>query len=175
KTVITTLCDIVSKNGNLLLNVPLKGDGTIDDDELKFLNDMAPWMDVNKEAIFGTRPWVIYGEGPSTEARQSAKAGNFNEGKMAPYTAEDIRFTTKGDVLYAIALGWPDSGKLTIKSLASGSPHYKGEIGSVEVLGNDGGLRYARSPQGLEITLPSKKPCDYAFAFRIKPANDPGK
>lgn len=177
QTVITTLCDIVSKNGNLLLNVPLKGDGTIDDDELKFLNDMAPWMDVNREAIFGTRPWVVFGEGPSTETKPAtnAKGTNFNEGKMAPYSAEDLRFTTKGDVLYAIALGWPDSGKLTIKSLAAGSPHYKGEIASVELLGNEGNLRFARSADGLEITMPEKKPCDYAFALRIKPANDPAK
>ena len=83
------LVDIVSKNGNLLLSIPVRGDGTIDDDEVAFLHSMANWMAVNGEGIFGTRPWKIYGEGPT-----QVSGGMFNEQKVH-YTAEDLRFTTK--------------------------------------------------------------------------------
>src|SRR5208337_2389669 len=92
-TVIQMLVDIVSKNGNLLLNVPLRSDGTPDDDEVKCLEGIAQWTAINGEALFGTRPWKTYGEGT-----REAKAGNFNEGKGRPYAATDLRFTTKGDV-----------------------------------------------------------------------------
>ena len=120
------LVDIVSKNGNLLLNIPVRGDGTIDEDEVAFLQEMAAWMDVNGEAIFGTRPWEVYGEGPSTTA-QAERDRPLQREAGTRYTAEDIRFTTKGDALYAIGLGWPeDGGKVTIKSLASDSPQVKG-------------------------------------------------
>ena len=98
-TVIQMLCDIVSKNGNLLLNFPPRPDGTLDDDELKILAGMAAWMPVNGEAIFGTRPWKVYGEGA-----RKIRSGLFNEDSLR-YTAKDIRFTTKGPVLYAIAAG----------------------------------------------------------------------
>jgi alpha-L-fucosidase len=84
------------------------------------------------------------------------------------YTAEDIRFTTKGNVLYAIALEWPTDGKLTIKSLAAGSPNCQGEVGGVQLLGSDAKLTYARDASGLTITLPAQKPCDHAYAFKIQ-------
>jgi alpha-L-fucosidase len=155
--VLRTLADIVSKNGNLLLNIPVRGDGTIDDDEVKFLQEMAAWMDVNGEAIFGTRPWAVYGEGPSTSAKAGA-GGSFNEGRTR-YTAEDLRFTTTGDSLYAIGLVWPeDGGKLTIKSLASDSPQVKGEIGAVHLLGQEAPLAATRDASGLTVTLPAPKP-----------------
>jgi len=102
-TVVPTLIDIVSKNGNLLLNIPVRGDGTIDEDEVWFLEDMARWIEVNGEAIYGTRPWIIFGEGAG-----DVSAGNFGEGKARPYTAGDLRFTSKGDTIYAFAMGWPE-------------------------------------------------------------------
>ncbi len=101
KTVIHTLCDIVSKNGNLLLNIPVRGDGTIDDDELAVVTGIADWMDVNRECIFDSRPWKLFGEGPALSAAAPINAQGFNEGKGKPFTAEDVRFTTKGDTLYA--------------------------------------------------------------------------
>jgi alpha-L-fucosidase len=114
-TVIRMLIDIVSKNGNLLLNIPVRGDGTIDSDEQKVLADLAEWMPANGEAIYGTRPFTVFGEG----AQDVKGSGNFNERQSRPYTAEDIRFTTKGDTLYAFALAWPENGnKLSIKTLA---------------------------------------------------------
>src|SRR5208337_5303271 len=112
-TVIQMLCDIVSKNGNLLLNFPPRPDGTLDDDELKILDGMAAWIAVNGEAIYGTRPWKVFGEGAG-----KLQGGMFNEGNLH-YTSQDIRFTTKGEVLYAITLGWPEDGKLCIHSLAT--------------------------------------------------------
>jgi len=104
KTVIQMLADIVSKNGNLMLNIPLKGDGTIDSDELSVLNELATWFPANGEAIYGTRPFKISGEGPP----DVVTTGNFNESKGRAYTAEDIRFNVKDGRLHAIAMEWPD-------------------------------------------------------------------
>jgi len=165
ETVIKMLMDIVSKNGNLLLNIPVRGDGTIDDDERKVLAELATWMPDNQEAIFGTRPFVVFGEGPP----DLASTGNFNEEKARPYTAEDIRFTTKGETLYATALGWPASGKITITTLAKGSACYPKEIGRVELLGTKGALPFTRDGKGLTVTMPEKKPNEFAYALRITP------
>ncbi|WP_128915393.1 alpha-L-fucosidase [Granulicella sibirica] len=165
KTVIHMLADIVSKNGNLCLNIPLKGDGTIDSDERKVLDDLAAWMPTNGEAIFGTRPFKVYGEGPP----DIVSTGNFNEGKGRPYTAEDIRFTTKDGDLYAIALGWPNDGKLRIKSLARNSKLLPAEIIRAVMLGSSTPLVMERNSEALVLTLPSQKPNDIAYTFRITP------
>src|SRR5208283_2618552 len=124
---------------------------------------LASWMPNNREAIFDTRPFTVFGEG----APDVKGTGNFNESISRPYTAEDIRFTTKGDALYAIALGWPADGKLTIKSLASGSAHYPRDVGRVELLGSKGALPFARDAAGLVVTMPAQKPNDYAYALKI--------
>jgi alpha-L-fucosidase len=158
-TVITRLCDIVSKNGNLLLSVPLRGNGTIDADEREILQQLAAWMSRNGEAIFGTRPWRVFGEGPT-----QVKAGMFGEERAAAFTGEDIRFTKKGKTLFAIALGWPPSGTLILKSLAAGTP---GSVERVELLGSAAPLSFTRDPAGLKITLPPDLPGEHAFAFRI--------
>jgi alpha-L-fucosidase len=156
-TVIHMLCDIVSKNGNLLLNFPPRPDGSLDEDELKILDELAAWMAVNGEAIYGTRPWLAFGEG-----RSRVKSGGFNEDKLK-YTAADIRFTTKGDMLYAIALGWPEGGKLTVRSLALPA----GKVASVGLIGHNGQLTWSQTEEGLVVTLPEKKPCAHAFALKI--------
>ena len=159
-------CDIVSKNGNLLLNIPLRGDGTIDEDERKVLADLAAWMPVNGEAIYGTRPFTVFGEGPP-DVKGSA---NFNENNARPYTAEDIRFTTRGDTLYAFALAWPDDGKLTIKSLARGSAYYPREIGKIELLGRGTApLPFTRDAAGTSVTLPAPTPADVVATLKITP------
>ena len=167
--VVHTLVDNVSKNGNLCLSIPVRPDGTIDADEEAFLAGMAKWMAVNRDCIFGTRPWAVYGEGPSTASTATTKADNFNEGKGKPFTAADVRFTTKGKTLYAVFLGWPADGKLTVASLAAGSKLYPGEIGTVRLLGADSDLKVDRQSDGLHVTLPADKPCDHAFALRILP------
>jgi alpha-L-fucosidase len=154
------LVDIVSKNGNLLLNVVQRPDGSLDPEVEQMLAQMAAWNAVNGEAIFGTRPWRVYGEGAI-----KAEGGNFKEDFA--YSSKDIRFTTKGQTLYAFALGWPADGRLTIKSLAKSAPLVKGQIKAVRLLGHDGKLEWSQSDKGLVITLPKKKPCNYAFAFEI--------
>lgn len=167
KTVIHLLADIVSKNGNLCLNIPLKGDGTIDSDERQILQDIGSWMPVNGEAIFGTRPFKVYGEGPP----DVIATGNFNEGEGRPHTAEDIRFTVKDGRLYAIALGWPEDGKLKIKTLAQGSRYLPAEITKVEMLGSNQSLKFERTADALVIAVPSRKPNDIAYGFRITPTS----
>ncbi len=111
--VIDQLIDIVSKNGNLLLNIGPRSDGTIPDEVQRVLLDVGAWLSINGEAIYGTRPWRTYGEGPTKVA-----AGSFHDTDTAKYTAEDFRFTTKGDGIYAIGLAWPTSGEAVIRSLA---------------------------------------------------------
>ena len=161
KQVVRMLADIVSKNGNLLLNVPLRGDGSIDADEEKFLVGMSEWMKVNSECIFATRPWVTSSEGPVR-----TRGGMFSEGGEDRYSGQDFRFTRKGDTIYAIALDWPGA-QATIKSLMVGSPYVTGEPRRIELLGVKGALKWKRTTEGLVIDLPSTKPCDHAFAFKI--------
>jgi alpha-L-fucosidase len=158
------LVDVVSKNGNLLLNIPLPGGGRPDSDELAFLEAFGSWMALNGESIYSTRPWKIYGEGPT-----NGQSKSLYQSPIPTYLPGDIRFTTKGDSLYAIALAWPDDGKLVIKSLASNSPYCSGEIARIELLGSDSSLQWSRSGEGLTVKLPSKRPGDYAFAFKINP------
>lgn len=168
KTVVHMLIDIISKNGNMLLSVPMRGDGTIDDKEEAILNDIAAWMDVNKEGVFGTRPWIVFGEGPVAEASNPLHAQGFNEGKHKPYTAEDIRFVTKDNTLYAHILAWPEDDQLIIKSLSQNNTYCKGTIKNIQLLGTDENISFQRSDEGLRITLPNKmKPNDISFTLKI--------
>ncbi len=160
------LVDIVSKNGNLLLNIPVRGDGTLDEKDLHVLEGIEGWMKVNRDCILGSRPWRVFGEGPALQGAALSAQG-FNEGRGRPYTAADIRFTTRGDVLYAIALGWPEGGALLVKSLAEGSPD-GGDIRSVRLLGNAGELEWRRDREGVAVRLPAAPPCAYAYALEIR-------
>ncbi|MFI5378736.1 MAG: alpha-L-fucosidase [Tepidisphaerales bacterium] len=162
KQVIAMLADIVSKNGNLLLNIPLKHDGTIDADEEKVLADMAGWIAINGEAIYGTRPWQVFGEGAGR-----LKSGHFNEGSYGRMSARDIRFTTRGDALYAIALGWPDNGKLVVRSLALPA----GKVSAVSLLGHAGKLDWSQTDGGLDVNMPAQKLSDIAVALKITGEN----
>jgi alpha-L-fucosidase len=161
-TVITMLADIVSKNGNLLLNIPPRADGSLDDRELAILGQMAAWMDINAGAIFGTRPWKVFGEGPT-----QTKAGSMNEQAQTAYTAEDIRFTTQGATLYAIALGWPEDGRLTIKSLGTDAGLLPHDPAAVSLLGHAGPLKFHRDAQALVVELPEQQPCDHAYVLTV--------
>jgi alpha-L-fucosidase len=130
-------------------------------------------MAVNSECIYDTRPWVIYGEGPSVKNDATAKdtAGNPPRGLGPNLTASDIRFTTKGGALYAVVMGRSEGGKVNIKALASKSAHYPGEIGSVQMLGSSGKLEFARDENGLTVMLPAQrtKTDDYGIALKIIP------
>jgi len=161
KTVIDMLVDIVSRNGNLMLNFPLPNSGMLDNEELKIIDGITRWMSVNSEAVYATRPWKIFGAGPSTQPHTGTEA-KFNENKRKDLTAQDTRFTTKGGNLYAFVMGWPGS-KAVIEPLAMGS----GRVANVELLGFKGRLKWAQTQAGLEIELPEQPPCEHAIAFKI--------
>lgn len=166
--VVHMLMDICSKNGTLLLNIPVRGNGTIDEDEEAFLEGMAAWMAVNRECVFGTRPWKIMGEGPSVvEKGEAGRHGGQTDVRKKPYTAEDLRFTTKAGALYATALAWPGDGMLRVRCLASGAPGIRGDVTGVELVGAPGKLAFRREADALVVTLPARKPCDHAWALKI--------
>jgi alpha-L-fucosidase len=168
KTVIQTLVDIVSKNGNLMLNIPVRGDGSIDEKERKIVEEIGAWMKVNSESIYGTRPWKIFGEGPAQQTTAELSGPGMNEGKNKPFTHEDVRFATKGDVLYATAMGWPESRKLVIKSLAKDSQYFQKEIQKIEWVLTKQPLVFERNDNGLMITLPEKTRDDLSYANVIR-------
>ena len=155
-SIVSDLVDIVSKNGCLLLNIGPRADGTIPQEVEDILLAVGGWLKVNGEAIYGTRPWKVFGEGPT-----EVVGGAFKDTASKPFTGEDIRFTTKGTTLYAIALAWPENGRLLVKSVADVP------VVSVELLGSKEKLVWKRDAAGLAIQLPAGRPNDYAFVFRI--------
>jgi alpha-L-fucosidase len=165
KKVIDLLADIVSKNGNLLLNFPLPNSGELDYEELVMLDGITKWMAVNSEGIYATRPWKIYGEGPSTKTE--IKTGNFNEGKRADFTAEDVRFTTKGSTLFAFVMGWPEKAAV-VNALGLASPQAPGKIQKVELLGYKGELKWKQDEAGLKVEMPAEKISDVAITLKVK-------
>jgi alpha-L-fucosidase len=167
-SVIRMLADIVSKNGNLMLSVPLQRDGTPDSDEVEIVKGIGAWLAVNGEAIYATRPWAVYGEGPSTASAEKGQFGGQTDVQKAAFTSEDIRFTRSKDgrTLYAIVLAVPADGKVTIKALAAGAPHWSGEIRTVGLVGG-GSLTFARDAGGLRVALPAN-PGHVALALRIQ-------
>ena len=164
--VIHMLADIVSKNGNLLLNIVQTPEGDLEPDVQKIVEEIGAWMAINGEAIYNTRPWVTFGE--DDPSKKAVTAGHFNENKVK-YTDKDLRFTLSKDqgTLYVIALGWPADGQVVVKSLAQGSDLIHHEVGQVRLLGYSGQLQTLRDEDGLKITLPAQKPCEGAFAFAV--------
>jgi alpha-L-fucosidase len=158
--IVDQLIDIVSKNGNLLLNIGPRSDGTIPEEVQQVLLDVGAWLKVNGEAIYGTRPWRIYGEGPT-----KVEAGSFHDTAIRPYTPEDFRFTTKGDVLYAIGLAWPTDSEAVIHSL--GPTAGSERVQSVGLVGSEAKLQFEQRADGLHVQLPSQAPAKYAYALRV--------
>lgn len=160
--IVHQLIDIVSKNGNLLLNVGPRSDGTIPSEAQQVLLDIGSWLRVNGEAIYGTRPWKIYGEGPTMVA-----AGPFHDTATHAYTSQDFRFTSKENRLYAIELGWPQSGEAVIRSLGSTADGKTGKVSSVGLLGSEANLHFEQRGDGLHIRVPARPPCNFAYTYRI--------
>lgn len=162
QSVIQMLADIVSKNGNLLLNVPVRADGTIDEKERSIVEEIGDWMRANGEAIYSTRPWKQYGEGPAMESATPLRAQGFNEGQV--YGPKDIRFTQKGKVLYSIVLGWPEDRQVLIKSL----PDRQGKAERVGILGANERLHFEQTATGLKVDLPLTPVRKEAFVLKIE-------
>ncbi len=158
--VIDMLVDNVSKNGNLLLNVVQRPDGSLDPEVEQMLGQLADWTAIHSEAIYGSRPWQIYGE-----SAVKVKGGKFAEDYK--YNAKEIRFTTRGPVLYAIALGWPADGQVVIRSLAKPAGENVNNITAVSLLGYDGKINFKQTPEGLFVTLPEKKVSEYTTGLKI--------
>jgi alpha-L-fucosidase len=174
-SVIRMLADIVSKNGNLMLSVPLQRTGQPDADELKIVSEIGAWLKVNGGAIYATRPWKVYGEGPSTVAAEKGQFDGQRDVSTKPFTPEDIRFTQSkdGKALYAIVLEIPKDGKVTIKSLAAGSVNWPDKIGSVRLVGSSGWfgggkLKFTRDADGLHVSLPAKFAGQTALALKLQ-------
>ena len=165
--VVKLLVDIVSKNGNLLLSVPLRADGTFDEKEEKILNEFGNWMNINKEAIYQTRPWKIFGEGPIADKDVQLNAQGFNEWAYSKADAKEIRFTQTDKNLYATVLGWPEDGKILIRSLAEGNGLYPTKIGRVELLGY-GKVSFTRTDKGLVVDIPAKSLKNIAPVLKIR-------
>jgi alpha-L-fucosidase len=155
QSVINRLCDVVSKNGNLLLSIPVRGDGTIDSEERKIVEQIGSWTSRYGDAIFGSRPWRVAGEGPT-----EVSSGQFGEEKMRPFTAEDIRFTVNKGSLYAMTLGHP-GGEVTIRALAD---H---DVQRVELAGSNGPLSFKRDGAGLHVALPAGAAHQFGAALKI--------
>jgi len=163
--VVDNLIDIVSKNGNMLLNVGLRAEGSLPKTFRDELIKIGGWLRVNGEGVYGTRPYVVYGEGPF---RVPEKGPKFNDNRY-DFGAEDIRFTTKGDILYAFLLGYPENRRTLIKSLA---PDQIGgrTVSSVTMLGAAGELGFEQTSEGLLVSLPHTPPSNYAHGLRIRGA-----
>jgi alpha-L-fucosidase len=124
-------------------------------------------MQINSEAIYSTRPWKVFGEGPAMESAAPINAQGFNEGKGKPFEAADIRFTTRGKTLYAVMLGWPADKVALIKTLAANDQ--AGKVVRVSLLGNDR-LNFQQTSEGLKVQLPEQPPCKNAFVLKIEGA-----
>jgi len=158
--IVHQLVDIVSKNGNLLMNIGPRSDGTIPDEVQQVLLEVGGWLNVNGEAIYGTRPWRTYGEGPT-----KVSAGSFHDADTRSFTAQDFRFTTKGNVLYVIGLGWPGNGEAVIHSLAQ---NVGGEsVQSVALVGSEAKIQFEQRTDGLHVQLPAQAPGKYAYVLRV--------
>lgn len=165
--IIKTFVDIVSKNGNLLLNIPVRGDGSIDEKEMAFLKDFKSWLDVHGEGIFGTRPWKVFGEG-DVKMINSHSFGE-NEKMQASLSEKDIRFTEKNGTIYAFVLGFPTSKTIEIKSLGRKTTAMNGKrIKSISMLGTTKKVAWKQEADKLTITMPDVQNTGMTIGFRIK-------
>ncbi|WP_031340575.1 alpha-L-fucosidase, partial [Xanthomonas maliensis] len=155
--IIHMLADVVAKNGNLMLNIGPRADGSIPDTERNILLAIGRWLKTNGTAIYDSKPWRVYGEGPT-----EVVGGTFQDTKTKPYTPEDFRFTTRDGALYAIELGWPSNGEAVIRSLTPADG-----VRGVSLLANGKKIPFEQRADGLHLRLPVKPVGESAYVFRI--------
>jgi alpha-L-fucosidase len=160
-SLVCDLVDIVSKNGALLLNIGPRPDGTVPEPEQAILLEIGKWLKVNGDAVYGTRPWVIYGEGPT-----QVEEGSFTDTHRAAFTAQDLRFTCKGNAVYAIVLSRPQ-GTVSIHSMRAGSAMQADKISRIELLGQGEALSWRQDKAALQVDLPGELPSQPAYALKI--------
>lgn len=153
-TVIGMLADVVSKNGNLLLSVPVRADGTIDELERSIVEDIGRWLDVNGEAIYDSRPWAVFGEGPAVDGAAPIEGPGFNEGKNKPYTGADLRFTTRAGAVYAVVMGKPNGPEVRIASMGLAGSRLASPVRQVRILGHGDAPAFVQAADALTVTLP---------------------
>ena len=161
--ILQMLVDIVSKNGNLLINIVQTPEGDLEPDILKTLDEIGKWIAVNGEGIYDTRPWTVFGEKP--DMADSIKGGNFNEEKMK-YTDKDIRFTSKGNTLYAFCLDVPD-GDIHIRSLGKHASLNTKKIVSITMPGSEELISWQQNDETLIIKKPVHLPDWKVLGFKI--------
>jgi alpha-L-fucosidase len=164
--IIGDLIDITSKNGALLLNIGPRPDGTIPEPEQAILREIGNWLKINGEAVYDTRPWKVYGEGP-TEVPE----GTFTDTKRQPFTSQDIRFTQKANALYAIIMARPE-GELSIHSLGIGRGLLPEQIRRISLLGGANEVTWKQTEEALRIQVPQNLPGDQAVVFKIELAGE---
>jgi alpha-L-fucosidase len=166
KTATWLLCDlvdIVSKNGVLLLNIGPRSDGTIPEPERAILLEIGDWLREHGEAIYGTRPWKVFGEGPT-----DVKGGQFTDTARGDYTGSDVRYTTRDTALYAIVMAPPEDQRVVLNSLAPSAGLLDGPVSSVRLVGRNSELDWSLGPAGLEVALPGRPVEAGPFALRIE-------
>jgi alpha-L-fucosidase len=170
RDIIHWMIDAVSKNATFILNIPGKPDGTIDRKEIAILDEITEWMRVNSEAIYATRPWKVFGEGPTMANKESSEGGGGNNTgvSVSNLGPRDIRFTRNkvNTVVYAILLGWPEK-EAVIQALGTSSPQSPAKIANVELLGYQGKVQFRQRTSALYVQLPAQKPSDHAVTLKI--------
>jgi alpha-L-fucosidase len=161
---LSTLVDVVSKNGCLLLNVGPRADGTIPEPEAQLLREIGAWLNVNGEAIYASRPWTVYGEGPTRVSE-----GQFTDSTEPDYGPADLRFTTRDGHLYVIALGGAENGRIDVRSLGRELTLYPAEVGSVHLLGHSEPLEFERGAHVLTVRLPENAADATLPVLRVTP------
>ena len=156
--IVHLLIDVVSKNGNLLLNIGPRADGHIPDAARDTLLRLGAWLTSNGEAIYGSRPWHVFGEGPTETAN-----GTFSESRAKPYTSQDFRFTVNNGHLYALQMAWPDSGSATITSIRKAQ-----RVKAMHLLGHDGPVEFRQDDAGLTFVPPAGAVRDLAYVYRVE-------
>ncbi|MBI9017311.1 MAG: alpha-L-fucosidase [Phycisphaerae bacterium] len=168
-----SIVDLVSRGGVFLLSLTPKGDGSISKGEQEIMRGIGRWMKVNGEAIYSTRPWKVYAEGPTKLiAMSKTSKGEFKQGwdYRQEFVPKDIRFTQSkdGEKLYVTTLAWPEDGYILVTNLKKKSDHYPDKIKSVTMLATGEKVKFKRTKQGLKIFFPKEKPCEWAYSFKIE-------